>query len=39
MASWHEWGAYFLYHYEEYLTSDFFINVVDIGMRYGEAFG
>ena len=23
-----DWGAYFLYHYEEYLTSDFFTEVV-----------
>ena len=24
----HDWGAYFLYHYEEYLISDFFTNYV-----------
>ena len=33
----HDWGAYFLTHYEEYLTSEFFTRFV--WETFGENFG
>lgn len=34
----HDWGAYFIYHYEEYLTSDFFSDIVWMSGNLWETF-